>query len=102
MNRELEEKIGKRLTGIENLPAELVAQFKTQQVSDDEEIIISVINTMYEGAATIDEVLLGIYKSKGIIADRKKVSNKLYRLVKAGLLKTVPKKKGAYAMPHLI
>lgn len=88
-------KIGKRLGNLQDIPDELKRELNTFQKSEEDSKIIEVIRT-FEGIANIDEVLVGFYRKFGEIKKRKDIALKLYRLSRAGILLTVPKKKGVY------
>ncbi len=89
-------KLGKRIGNIESLPKELTEQLKSYKVNDDERVVVAVIKEIYEGMATIDEILVGIYRRKGKVEDRAALARMIHRLVKSGNLEPVKQRKGAY------
>jgi hypothetical protein len=48
------------------------------------------------GTATLDEVLIGLYRKTGEVAKRNLLSNRLYRLAQQGYLRSVQHRKGVY------
>jgi hypothetical protein len=68
------------------------------RVDDFEREILDVIRHGLGGVASVDEILVGLYRQFGKIHDRQKVAGKLYRMVstKPPLLESVKKKRGVY------
>ena len=89
------DKVGKRLGNLADLPEDLKKQLQATKIDDLERKILEVF-LGYEGIANIDEILVGLYRKYSEIQDRAFVSNKLYRMAKAGHLKSVKGKKGVY------
>jgi hypothetical protein len=88
-------KVGKRLGNISALPEELRSQLQAAKTDELEDKILNVINKL-DGVANIDEILVGLYKEYQTIQQRSYITNKLYRMIKAGLLIAVSGKKGVY------
>jgi len=59
--------------------------------------ILEVLREL-EGFANIDEILVGLYKRNGKIQERQFLANKLYRMTKAGYVKSVEGKRGVYQL----
>jgi len=89
------DKVGKRLGNLSDLPEELKKQLQATKIDDFERKILETFSKL-EGIANIDEVLVGLYRNFNEIQDRAFVSNKLYRMAKAGHVKSVKGKKGVY------
>ncbi len=99
MNEDTLNKVGKRLTGnLEGLPQELLDELQITKTDELEDQILQVLREDYEGIANIDEILVALYKRHKTIQKRAFLSNKLYRMAKSTLLKTVEKKKGVYSV----
>lgn len=97
MSDDITSKIGKRVGSINDLPDAIKKQLNIGKLDELEEKIIQTIRDRYEGAASLDEIIVGLYRDFGYITeDRKMMMNKLYRMSKAELLESVPGKKGAY------
>ena len=86
---------GRRLGDISDLPEALRRQLNASKMDDLEEKIIKTIRERYDGFASIDEVIVGLYRDFGYISeDRKFIANKIYRMTKAQHLESVQKRKG--------
>jgi hypothetical protein len=96
MEKELPQNFGRRFGEIDELPDELKAQLQAIKVGDIEQVIIDMLRDDFGGIANLDEILVGLYRRKREVFGRQLISNKLYRMNKAGLVDSVPKKKGVY------
>ncbi len=89
--------VGKRFGDLSDLPEALRKQINFGQLDDLEEKIIKTLKNRYGGVASVDEILVGLYRDFGFIGDdRKFIANKLYRMTKSGALRSVKKRKGVY------
>jgi hypothetical protein len=88
--------VGKRIGSVSDLPEEIRAQIKSLKAATTEDKIIDVIADVYEGVASIDEILVGVYRKYKIVQKRHLLANKMYRMAKAGMLYAVKGKKGVY------
>jgi hypothetical protein len=98
MDSSLPKEIGTRFGSLDDLPEALLRQIPAARIDETEQEIIDVIREAFEGVASVDEVLVGLFRSSGTIHDRRKLASKLYRMVnsKPPLLEAVPKKRGVY------
>jgi len=96
MSEDLPPDLGKRVGNLEDLPESLRAQLRIGKMSELEREIVATISEMYEGVANVDEILVGLYRRRGLIHERQPLANLLYRMGQAGHLISVPKKKGVY------
>lgn len=97
MDNETDKLVGRRIGDIGDLPEELKKLLNVAKLDDLEEKIVATIRKRYEGIASTDEILVGLYRDfEYIPEDRRTLSNKLYRMSKAGHLESVPKKKGVF------
>ncbi|MDD3183645.1 MAG: hypothetical protein PHD48_12715 [Alphaproteobacteria bacterium] len=97
MNENSLDKVGKRLGNLSDLPDELKKQLQATKTDELERQILDVLSGL-EGIGNIDEVLVGLYRKFSVIQERAFLSNKMYRMAKAGHLKSVKGKKGVYEM----
>src|SRR6202023_556331 len=65
---------------LSDLPPELLAEL-SDNVKGEQDVIIQIINDR-GGVATIDEILIDLYRKHQEIGKRAVISNKLYRLSK--------------------
>jgi hypothetical protein len=77
-----------------DLPRELLAEL-SEGIKGETDQLIKIINDR-GGTATLDEVLIDLWRKHKEIGKRPIISNKLYRLSKRGLCWAVPGKKGIY------
>ena len=97
-NVETEKPIESETSGEDNLsdlPAELLAQLSGRVKKGQADPIVQIIND-HGGTATLDEILIDLYRRHHEIGTRNLISNKLYRLGKLGFVKAIEGKKGVY------
>ncbi|MDH6421300.1 hypothetical protein M2131_001241 [Polynucleobacter sphagniphilus] len=93
--------VGKRFGDLSDLPEVLRKQLNIGQLDDLEEKIIQTLKNRYECVASVDEIMIGLYRDFQYIADdRKFIANKLYRMTKSGVLRSVKKRKGVYEIEN--
>lgn len=91
--------LGRRLGDLSKLPEALRKQIMATKLDDLEEKIVGTLKTRYGGIANLDELMVGLYHDHEYITeDRRKLANKLYRMQQAGLIESVPKRKGVYRL----
>jgi hypothetical protein len=98
MEKEIkQDQIGNRLGDISDLPESLRKLLRTTRLDDLEDKIIKTMNGRYAGSASIDEIIVGLYRDfEFLTEDRRALSNKLYRMAKAGHIESIPKRKGIF------
>jgi hypothetical protein len=95
IENDLLKKVGRRIGDVSDLPEALRNQLNTARMDDLEEKIIKTIRNRFDGVASIDEIMVGLYRDfEYITEDRRFIANKVYRMTKAGHLQSVPKRKG--------
>lgn len=77
-----------------DLPPELLQEL-SESAKGETDPLIKIINDR-GGTATLDEILIDLWRKYKEIAKRNMISNKLYRLGKRGLCWALPGKKGIY------
>ncbi len=87
--------IGKRIGGTDDLPDEILKQL-VSAVDEQATRITNVLETHYGGVASVDEILVGLYREYGIVEDRRKLAAKLYRMIRDEALFS-HEKKGVYS-----
>jgi hypothetical protein len=97
MNHDSSGQIGRRIGALDDLPPELRKLLNVAKLDDLEEKIVSTLNARYAGVASVDEILVGLYRDfQYIPEDRRTIANKLYRMSRAGHLERVAKRKGVF------
>lgn len=82
---------------LEGLPPELVAELAISE-SDQADFQILAAVEANGGIASLDQILIRLFKTTGEIHKRSRLNSKLYRLSQKGMLKSVPGKKAVYAL----
>ena len=101
MNEANLKNVGSRIGDMSDLPEELIKQLNIAKLDDLETKVVTVLKDKFEGVANVDELMVGLYREfKHLVDDRRGFSNKLYRMQRAGLIESVPKRKGVYKLPH--
>jgi septation ring formation regulator EzrA len=92
-----EAEIGKRIGNIGDLPDSVRSQLEITQVDDLEQKVLSTLTQRFDGVATIDEVIVGLYRVFGYETKaRQKVIDKLTKMTDSGLLKVHEDKKDVF------
>lgn len=92
---------GKRIGSIDELPDELRRHLQLADMGEFEQLLTTVLRDDLQGFANLNELLVGLYRRSGEVYARTFVSNKLYRMMKAGYVVPIKGKKGAYMLPPL-
>ncbi|KAA3629391.1 MAG: hypothetical protein DWQ09_03825 [Proteobacteria bacterium] len=82
---------------LEGLPEELIKQLAIGPSEQADFQILSIIEE-YGGVASLDQIIIALYKKTGEISERSKLNSKLYRISQKGLIKNVEGKKAVYAI----
>lgn len=99
MNERIPTDLGKRVGNLDELPEELRAELVVGKTDELEEALITGLKNL-DDMANLDELLVMAYKLTGKVYKRQFISNKMYRMAQAGLVESVPKKKGVYSIPQ--
>lgn len=92
-----EAEIGKRIGNIGDLPDSVKNQLEITQIDDLEQKVLSTLNQRFAGVATVDEVIVGLYRDFGYETKaRQDVIDKLQKMSDAGLLRLREGKQGIY------
>lgn len=67
------------LVGIHDLPADILAELSGYKTDELEDQLVTVINA-YGGEASLDQILVGLYRKFQVHQKRKFLQNKLYRM----------------------
>jgi hypothetical protein len=81
---------------IEGLPDELIKELSVSEGDKTEFAILSIIEES-GGIATLDRLLIGLYKRTGEIYERQTLTSRLYRMGQKELVFSVPNRKGVYS-----
>ncbi|MDJ0613811.1 MAG: hypothetical protein QNJ29_09035 [Rhizobiaceae bacterium] len=92
------DKIGSRLGNLSDLPEELKKQLVSIQYDETEQAILDVIKDNFDGIASIDEIMVGLFRSSGEMHQRDVLANKIYRMTRKDLLFSVSGRKGVYSV----
>lgn len=82
---------------IYDLPEALLSELSAWKETELDDQIVAVISS-YGGEASLDQILVGLYRKFGVIQKRRFVQNKLYRMNRTT---PVDGKKGVYKLPPL-
>jgi hypothetical protein len=72
--------IGKRFGVLDELPPQITKQIKTKDRGTNLAKQITQVINDYEGIATCDEILVGLYRKFGLTLERKKLAQKINAL----------------------
>jgi hypothetical protein len=89
--------IGKRIGNIGDLPDSVKNQLEITQIDDLEQKVLCTLNQRFSGVATVDEVIVGLYRDFGYETKaRQDVIDKLQKMADTGLLRLREGKQDAY------
>ncbi|SDN27513.1 hypothetical protein SAMN05216196_1013 [Lutimaribacter pacificus] len=80
------------LGNVHDLPPELLEELSIAKSDELEDQLVTVINA-YGGEATLDQILVGLYRKFKVSQKRRFIQNKLYRM---SMVWSVDGKKGVY------
>lgn len=82
---------------VHDLPPELLAELS---VSDGDKLEFEIVKVMEDlgGVASLDRLLVALYRSTGEVHQRTWLNNRLYRMGQKDMLYSVPGKKGVYSL----
>lgn len=85
---------------VEGLPEELMNELS---VSDTDKAEFNIVTLIDEagGVATLDRILVSLYRQSGEIMKRANLNSRLYRMSQRGFIHSVPGKKGVYSTKPL-
>ena len=81
---------------IEDLPEELMAELSISESNKTEFTIVSIINAN-GGIASLDQILVALYRKTGEILKRVNMNSRIHRMMQKELIYNVPGKKGVYS-----
>jgi hypothetical protein len=81
----------------EKLPPALLKELSPRARDQLEQQILSVLAAC-DGSADLDEVLIGLYRGFGIVAKRRVIQNKLWRLVRTGRISKAKNTRNVFSL----
>lgn len=81
---------------VADLPEELMSELSVSDVDKAEFNIIALIDEA-GGIATLDRILVALYRQNDKVTKRATLNARLYRMGQKGLIHSVPRKKGIYS-----
>lgn len=82
---------------LEGLPKELLDELSEGAVPDKADAALLQVIRDRGGVASLDQIIVGIYKKTGELVKRNTLTSKLYRMSQKGTIFPVPEKKGVYS-----
>ena len=79
------------------LPPELIAELNITESDKQDFLLMEVIDDL-GGIASIDKIMIQVYRKTGEILERQKLGAKLYRMISKSLIYSLPSKKGVYSL----
>lgn len=79
------------------LPPELIAELNITESDKQDFLLMEVIGDL-GGIASIDKIMIQVYRKTGEILERQKLGAKLYRMISKNLIYSLPSKKGVYSL----
>lgn len=85
---------------IQDLPDELLQELSISDADRTDYAILQIVEEC-GGIASLDRILVGLYKTTGEVMKRSTLTSRAYRMVQKGNLFSVPTKKGVYSTHEL-
>lgn len=79
------------------LPPELIAELNISE-SDKQDFLLMEVMDELGGIASIDKIMIRVYRKTGEILERQKLGAKLYRMINKKLIYPLPSRKGVYSL----
>lgn len=89
-----------RFEEVTDLPEEVLKELSLSD-SDKTDYQIRSLMEQLGGIASLDRLIVGIYRETGEVIKRSTITSKLYRMVQRGIVYGVPGKKGVYSLEEL-
>lgn len=86
---------------LEGLPKELLQELSEGAVPDKIEAAILAAIRGRDGIASLDQILVAVYRQTGELVKRNTLTSKLYRMAQKQTIYSVPEKKGAYSLKRI-
>lgn len=80
---------------VSDLPEELLSELSLAKPDELDNQIVTVVNAQGK-VASIDQLLVGLFRKFGVLQKRRFLQNRLYRMIKNDMLWSVPDRKGFY------
>jgi hypothetical protein len=90
-----------RADDLDGLPQELLNELSEGAIPDKSESALLKVIEEKGGIASLDVILVGLYRQTGEVLKRTTLTSKLYRMTQKGNLFPVPSKKGVYSTRKL-
>jgi hypothetical protein len=87
---------------LEGLPEELLSELSEGAVPDKMESTVIQSIDARGGVATLDQLLVDIYRATQEVVKRALLTSRLYRMVQKGAIFSVPGKKGIYSTKRIL
>lgn len=89
--------IGGATTPEHTLPPALLKELSPRKRDQLEQQIVAVLAAS-DGSADLDQILIGLYRGFGVIAKRRVIQNKLWRLVRTGRIRKAKNTRNVFAL----
>lgn len=86
---------------IDGLPEELLSELSISESDKFDFHIVAAVGDS-GGVASLDRLLVSLFKSTGEIMKREKLNSRIYRLIQKEMLFSVPGKKGVYSTKPIV
>lgn len=86
---------------LDGLPLELLDELSEGAVPDKVDGAILAALDARGGIASLDQIIVGIYKATKELSKRNTLTSKLYRMTQKGIIFPVPGRKGAYSLRRM-
>ena len=83
---------------LEDLPEELIEELSISSGDKTEFAIIHLLENADGSVLSLDQLLIGLYRTTGEVHKRQTVTSRLYRMSQKALISNVPGRKGAYSL----
>jgi uncharacterized protein (DUF2384 family) len=85
---------------IDGLPDDLIDELS---ISGSDKVEFAILNVLEEsgGIASLDQIIVGLYRQTEEIHKRTAITNRLYRMVQKGIVFSAQGKKGVYSLRQL-
>ena len=86
---------------LEGLPDEVLSELSEGAVPERSDVMLFQVIEDRGGVASLDQIIVGLYRKTGEMPKRGTLTSKLYRLGQKGQIFSVPERKGVYSTLRL-
>lgn len=86
---------------VKDMPLELLEELSISDSDKSDYVVVSIVERV-GGVASLDRILVELYKETGEVVKRANLNARIYRMIQKEALYSVPSKKGVYSTMEIL